>query len=67
MIRLPPKDIGIYPTPVVMTLYESHMTIPNKFIKKKKKTHSKHQIEYQNNSRQMMSIATLLWFFFSIF
>lgn len=35
MIRLPPKAIGIYPTPVVMAIYESHMTIPNKFIKKK--------------------------------
>lgn len=63
MSWLPPKDIGIYPTPVVMALYEGHMTITVKFITKKNPLQA-HEIVYQKELRHM-SIATLLFSFSS--
>lgn len=51
MSWLPLKDVGIYPTPVPMALYESHDDY--KYIHwKKEKTHSKHTKEYTKRTQQ---------------
>lgn len=61
------KDIGIYPTPLAMALYESHMTIKKYIYWEKKPTPNTPNSIPKELNRHMRSIATLLFFFLSIF